>query len=221
MKELPKKDLLKETIIQNISHTRIATILKEEDINKLNKNELITKYIEKYENSEILGMWCHLIEVALRNKINQFFITNINEEWLDMIIKKEKIFKSYDLLSHDFIKAKEQSKTKTNDDIISKTYFATWCYILESTYNDIFYNKNGFSFVFGIEIKNKKEIEKTKKYIHNIRKKIRNRIFHYEIVIINDNIKEELDYIFEKLWKEKYENLIPKKYWLENLLTRK
>jgi len=117
-----------------------------------------------------------IIEVAFRNKINNFMM-NANSDWLS---NKDSLGSCYNLVEKTKKKLKKDNKVVSNASLVPELNFGFWVNLLSP-------HKTGFSFktkhlkkIFGKDF----SVSKSDLY-HKLQKVLdfRNRVFHYEKVL--------------------------------------
>lgn len=152
----------------------------------------INKYLDNMYAAQKIIPKLHIFEITLRNKIDRFFKSNINKNWLVLIHSNSfPIHMSpYALstLSKIVNELKKLKKPITNDNIISNITLGFWINLFSQNYITSYrkYNKHQCN-AFIREITGlQKTTNATEVLIHTELAEIRdfrNRVFHYERVI--------------------------------------
>ena len=177
------------------------------------KREIIDKYItearlsaygnmDEYRDNLLLSRRFYILlailEVALRNSINEHFAKKIGSDWLDdnhFLCKdaKRKISEAKNKLNH-------RHEPLTNDKIIAELNFGFWVGLFTQPY-EIYLRYEDLKKIFP-SIPSKKTTLITRRILlsklHLI-KTFRNRLFHYEKVINKPEYTNMEDKIFELL----------------------
>lgn len=148
---------------------------------------LLDRYIYNLKLSEALYPALSLVEIALRNRICTAIEKFINKDWLIKELEQQTILadKEYKKLLETEFKIKKSNKKVTNDRLISEMTFGFWVHLCTKAYKPKLWDKKGFfETVFPNYVSNNKlrEIAPIQKNLLNILR-LRNRIFHHEIII--------------------------------------
>lgn len=147
--------------------------LSQKNLSELFSSKRLSSYIsfdEYLSNIHVSQRYypeLHLIEISLRNKINEILLKNLGKNW---------ITNNSHIISND-----QQTKLKNglnHDDILANLTFGTWINILNQHYK--FFTDQDFSYVFNLS---KKQINHQYSKLCNelkVIKNFRNRVFHYE-----------------------------------------
>lgn len=167
----------------------------------------LDEYINNLQLSNKFYIPLSLIEIGLRNSLNEFFIIKIGKNWL---LDKNFIKPQLQIKINSSIKIlKQQNKDITQDNLIAELSFGFWVMLLKKPYQEYLRYKDLKKIFPNIGIENNKQINRhyffTK--INTIRL-FRNKVFHFDKIINKDeyeNIKDEmflvLQYFDSKLYK--------------------
>ena len=162
-----------------------------------NINIILQKYIYNLKLSEALYPALSLLEITLRNRICNAVEKLICKDWLIQELSKKNILndKEYHKLLEAANKLEKTGKKISNDRLISEMTFGFWVHLCTKSYKPKLWDKRGFfELVFPNYVNNGKL--RTISPIQNsllATLRLRNRIFHHEI-IINRNITPQEQY---------------------------
>ncbi len=153
---------------------------------------------EEYEQNIYLSQKYYILlsifEISLRNSIDSYFKVKISNDWLDNsflhVDTKQKIKEAKSKLL-------QRNELLSHDKIIAELSFGFWTSLFRKSYADMFRIKDIKTIFHNIPSKDKKIINRNilDKQLNHIRK-FRNRVFHYEKIINNQNylhIKDEIN----------------------------
>ena len=164
-------------IINGLSRARIQPYLALHATK--NDDNAIKCYIALQEISSHFFVILQLLEITLRNNINEAFLTHTkNSKWYESYPTSTE---SIDMVANAKKKATKDFKHKTvsynDDDVICRLTFGFWVYLFESRYRgDQFWQKN-IDHIF--QGRNKKKLS----YLFSEFQKantLRNRLYHHE-----------------------------------------
>ena len=149
---------------------------------------LLERYLYNIEVSKALYPILSILEISLRNRINEAIEKTIKQDWLMHEIHSQNI-----LLTGEFNKLqdakqkliKKGHKNFTKDDLIAELSLGFWIYLCGRKYkNTLWHKKDFFKTVFA-DYPNFSEFDKLGKItpILQLMLKLRNRVFHHEIVV--------------------------------------
>lgn len=145
---------------------------------KLNKNETDLDNLNRYLFNIALGQsfypLLNMLEICLRNKINNMFISDFGIDW----ITRNNFFDDKTLLKVNELvdQIKKRRKMITNNRLVSELTFGFWTSLLNNNYNILWQQKNRIGRVFnGLKM----DIRKINRELSIIRT-FRNRVFHFE-----------------------------------------
>lgn len=149
---------------------------------------LLERYLYNIEVSKALYPLLSLLEISLRNRINQAIEDTIQKDWLMKELNGQNI-----LLTGEFNKLqdakqkllKKGHKNFTKDDLIAELSLGFWIYLCGRKYKNTLWHKVGFFKTVFTDYPNFSEFDKLGKIspVLQLMLKIRNRIFHHEIII--------------------------------------
>lgn len=142
-------------------------------------------YLDNIVYSQTYYATLHLIEVALRNKMNAMLSTKLGNSWLsDSIIHSTFLYKdTIDILHNQIISIKKQKTNINHDDIVSNLTFGFWVSLFSRKYYKK-YSTTEIKTVFNVPrhaIANETKLLQISRELAVI-KNFRNRVFHYEKV---------------------------------------
>lgn len=148
----------------------------------------LERYLYNIELSKSLYPLLSILEISLRNRINQAIETTIQNDWLMKELNNQNI-----LLTGEFNKlqdAKQKLLKKghynfTKDDLIAELSLGFWVYLYGRKYKNSLWHKTGFFKTVFADYPNFSEFDKLGKITPTLQLmlKLRNRIFHHEIII--------------------------------------
>lgn len=149
---------------------------------------LLERYLYNIEVSKALYPLLSLLEISLRNRINQAIEDTIQKDWLMKELNGQNI-----LLTGEFNKLqdakqkllKKGHKNFTKDDLIAELSLGFWIYLCGRKYKNTLWHKVGFFKTVFTDYPNFSEFDKLGKIspVLQLMLKLRNRIFHHEIII--------------------------------------
>ena len=168
---------------------------------------ILKRYLYNIEVSKALYPLLSLLEISLRNSINNAIENTIKQNWLVEELKKQDILKDkeYKILKETEVKLARSRKTITAGNLIAELSLGFWVHLCTKKYKiRLWHTKDFFRQVFS-DYPNFSDFDKLTKIYPSLRLTldIRNRIFHHEIIINNpdgiencyEGIKTLLSYI--------------------------
>ncbi|MCH9844780.1 MAG: Abi family protein [Alphaproteobacteria bacterium] len=186
------------TILQEIiSEPRFASYLKHANDDA---NQAYQLYLHNLEVSSILYYNIHWVEIILRNAINVRLSQKIGEDWYQRIIRKEEQKQLDTILErhHEQQKKNHSIPDLSHDDIIAKLSFGFWAGLFKGKYQQLW--EHHLVYIFDTPEQELKRADINHQLWHL--NKIRNRIAHYEPVILSRTLpktEKEIDYIIKIL----------------------
>jgi len=153
---------------------------------------LITRYILNIKISQALYPILSIIEVYLRNAIDIMLQNIVDKDWLEKEITNQNLLFDYDYTKLNealkTLKKKYKSENITRGKIIAELNFGFWVNLCSRKYNPkIWTKKNAFKMVFpNFPNCQKEDIAIISSQLTKI-KNLRNRVFHYEPILKNNN----------------------------------
>lgn len=149
---------------------------------------ILERYLYNIEVSKALYPILSILEISLRNRINEAIEKTIKQDWLMLELNCQSI-----LLTGEFNKLqdakqkliKKGHKNFTKDDLIAELSLGFWIYLCGRKYKNTLWHKAGFFKTVFADYPNFSEFDKLGKISPTLQLmlKLRNRIFHHEIVI--------------------------------------
>ena len=178
-------DLKQENLINLFSKNRLKSY--KFDINDDN-SILLERYLFNIEVSKALYPLLSILEISLRNRLNQAIEEIIKQNWLVEELKLRDI-----LLPNEHKKLLDAKKKLINkghkniskDDLIAELSLGFWIHLCTKRYKTELWHKQGFFRKVFQDYPNFSEFDKLSKVfpILQLMLKLRNRIFHHEIII--------------------------------------
>ena len=176
---------LEENLVRLFSSNRLNSY-------KYNSNDSASIVLERYlyniEVSKSLYPLLSILEISLRNRINEAIEAVIMQNWLLKEINQQNI-----LLSNEHNKLLEAKQKLINkghknickDDLIAELSLGFWIHLCTKKYKTMLWHKQGFFRIVFADYPNFSEFDKLSKVfpILQLMLKLRNRIFHHEIII--------------------------------------
>ncbi len=187
----------KQELIEVITPIRLSVYGNDENLG-------LDNYIYNLKLSEAFYPALSLLEISLRNRICNAIDKIICKDWLFQELSKQHILanKEYQRLLATAQKIKKAGKKITNDRLISEMTFGFWVHLFTKTYRTRLWDKKGFfELVFPNYVNNGslREIAPIQNNLLTILR-LRNRIFHHEIIINgNKTPKEQYQIILDML----------------------
>lgn len=181
-----KLDTKSENLVFIFSEKRLnAYKFSNEDENSI----LLERYSYNIQISQAFYPILSILEVALRNKINDAIEQTLKPNWLLEEINKQDILrdKEYKILIAAKNKLERGNKSINKGHLMAELSFGFWIHLCTKSYKTkLWHTKNFFRTVFK-NYPNMAQFDKLS-YIYPVLKQsleIRNRIFHHEIIITN------------------------------------
>lgn len=171
------------------------------------------EYIENLKLSNEFYIPLSIVEVSLRNSLNNFFIDKIGENWLfnEKFIQPQLQYK----IDTAIKVLKQQDKNITQDNIIAELSFGFWIMLLKKPFQEYLRYKNLKEIFPNIIIE--KDIKVTRHYIFTKINKIRlfrNKVFHFDKIINKseyDSIKDDIYLIIKYFDNKLHDELMEKR----------
>lgn len=156
-------------IIKDLSDARFTPYLKNAGFNKKYAFNL---YLYNARLSKAFLFPLHILEVTLRNRMNEIFSTSFNEKWYECKAFRSGLSQeSLDALDRGIIRAKRPNK----EDIVATLTFDFWSNLFRPEYDRFVWQTNMKVLLPNTRL-TRKEFEKVIRKINDFR----NRIAHYE-----------------------------------------
>jgi len=149
---------------------------------------LLERYLYNIEVSKALYPILSILEISLRNRINEAIENIVQKDWLIKELNNQNI-----LLTGEFNKLqdakqkllKKGHRTFSQDDIIAELSLGFWVYLCGRKYKNTLWHKAGFFKTVFADYPNFSEFDKLGKItpILQLMLNLRNRVFHHEIII--------------------------------------
>ena len=156
---------------------------------------LIERYIYNLKLSEAFYPALSLLEITLRNKICNAIEKLICKDWLINELKIQNILenKEYQKLLDSANKIKKAGKTITNDRLVSEMTLGFWIHLCTKSYKPKLWDKKGFFELVFPNYTNNGQLRKIAPIQNNLLAilRLRNRIFHHEIIINGKQTPQE------------------------------
>lgn len=176
---------LEENLVKLFSPNRLNSYKYE---SKDDDSIALERYLFNIEVSKSLYPLLSLLEISLRNRINQAIEEVIKPDWLLKEINQQSI-----LLPNEHKKlldAKQKlinkgHKNISKNDIIAELSLGFWIHLCTKRYKTALWHKQGFFRIVFADYPNFSEFDKLSKVfpILQLMLKLRNRVFHHEIII--------------------------------------
>ncbi len=186
------------TLLQEIiSEPRFASYLKYADNDA---NQAYQLYLHNLEVSATLYYNIHWVEIILRNAINVRLSQKIGDDWYQKIIRKEEQKQLDTILERH----REQQKKNhfipdlSHNDIMAKLSFGFWAGLFKGKYQQLWEHHLVYIFDASAQELKRGDINHQLRHLN----KVRNRIAHYEPVILSGTLpktEKEIDYIIKIL----------------------
>lgn len=178
--------------------------MKESLINKFISNERFGSYnnIEEYNENLLFSKRAYIplsiLEVSLKNSINDLLTIQISEQWYEdeKFLTKDSIKKVNEAKSILFKRGDKITKSK----IIAELSFGFWVNLFKKPYASKLRTKELQKIFLNMPPKERKTINREVLYqeLNHIRN-FRNRVFHYEKVLNKDDFNNIFNEIYEVL----------------------
>ncbi|MBQ3310464.1 hypothetical protein IJG72_00145 [bacterium] len=179
--------ILENNLIDLFSNNRLTSY-------KFNDNDdnatILQRYLYNIEVSKSLYPLLSILEISLRNRINKAIEMVIQPEWLLKELNKQNILLPNEHKKLLDAKQKLSQKGHKNiykDDLIAELSLGFWIHLCTKRYKAALWHKKGFFRIVFADYPNFSEFDKLSKVfpILQLMLKLRNRIFHHEIIINN------------------------------------
>lgn len=152
---------------------------------------LLNEYIYNMQLSEALYPALSLLEVTLRNRICNAIETLIKKDWLINELQNRQILggKEHAKVVEAEKSIIQQGKKVTNDRLIAELTFGFWIHLCTKAYKPKLWDKKGFFesvFPNYVQPSGLRQIAPIQNNLRDILR-LRNRIFHHEIIIKGKN----------------------------------
>ena len=148
----------------------------------------LERYLYNIEVLKSLYPLLSILEISLRNRINQAIETVVKSNWLLNELNNQNI-----LLQNEYKKlldAKQKLLNKGHknictDDLIAELSLGFWIHLCTKRYKTVLWHRQGFFRTVFADYPNFSEFDKLSKVfpILQLMLKLRNRVFHHEIII--------------------------------------
>ncbi|MBO6087416.1 hypothetical protein J6P92_03615 [bacterium] len=148
----------------------------------------LERYLYNIEVLKSLYPLLSILEISLRNRINQAIETVVKSNWLLNELNNQNI-----LLPNEYKKlldAKQKLLNKGHknictDDLIAELSLGFWIHLCTKRYKTVLWHRQGFFRTVFADYPNFSEFDKLSKVfpILQLMLKLRNRVFHHEIII--------------------------------------
>lgn len=159
----------------------------------------LNEYIYNIKLSETFYPALSLLEVALRNRICNAVEKLLCKDWLVKELNNQNILgdKEYTKLIETANKIKKSGKQITNDRLISELTFGFWVHLCTKSYRPKLWDKKGFFEEVFPNYNNTGHLRQIAPIQNDLLSilRVRNRIFHHEIIINGNRTPEEYYYL--------------------------
>lgn len=177
-------EILQENLIALFSENRLKSYNFNCDDNAI----VLERYLYNIEVSKALYPLLSILEISLRNRINKAIERVIQADWLLKELQYQNI-----LLDNEYKKLLDAHKKLINkgyknigkDDLIAELSLGFWVHLCTKRYKTALWHKQDFFRTVFADYPNFSEFDKLRKVfpILQIMLKLRNRVFHHEIII--------------------------------------
>lgn len=177
-------EILQENLIALFSENRLKSYNFNCDDNAI----VLERYLYNIEVSKALYPLLSILEISLRNRINKAIERVIQTDWLLKELQYQNI-----LLDNEYKKLLDAHKKLINkgyknigkDDLIAELSLGFWVHLCTKRYKTALWHKQDFFRTVFADYPNFSEFDKLSKVfpILQIMLKLRNRVFHHEIII--------------------------------------
>ena len=182
-------------MINQVELLEIITPVRISAYGKESIDILIERYIYNLKLSEAFYPALSLLEITLRNKICNAIEKLICKDWLINELKIQNILenKEYQKLLDSANKIKKAGKTITNDRLVSEMTLGFWIHLCTKSYKPKLWDKKGFFELVFPNYTNNGQLRKIAPIQNNLLAilRLRNRIFHHEIIINGKQTPQE------------------------------
>lgn len=215
-------------IIDNISEDRLSSY-KYDSNNSINL--IIDRYIYNVQISESFYPVLSALEIALRNRLYNAVASLKGNNWLIEEINTQNILSDNerDILLEAYKKLNVKKKTLTTGAIIAELTFGFWINLCKKSYKNSLWDKQGFFDSVFPDFDgyfSSPTWDKTKVIFPELKEilRLRNRIFHHEIIINNkngiENCYDKTHRVLYSLSKE-YAEIFEKSFRFKDLIKQK
>lgn len=179
------KNSLEVNLVDLFSSKRLSSY--KYDVNDTDAIAL-ERYLYNIELSKSLYPLLSILEISLRNRINQAIEFVFQDNWLVKELNQQNI-----LLPNEhkkLLEAKQKLLNKNHknigkDDLIAELSLGFWIHLCTKRYKTALWHRQGFFRTVFADYPNFSEFDKLSKVFPtlNLMLKLRNRIFHHEIII--------------------------------------
>ena len=176
---------LENNLVNLFSSNRLSSY--KYDINDTDSIAL-ERYLFNIEVSKSLYPLLSILEISLRNRINQAIENTTQKDWLMKELNSQNILQTGEFNKLQDAKQKllkKGHKNFTKDDLIAELSLGFWIYLCGRKYKNTLWHKAGFFKTVFADYPNFSEFDKLGKISPSLQLmlKLRNRIFHHEIII--------------------------------------
>lgn len=148
----------------------------------------LERYLFNIEVSKSLYPLLSILEISLRNRINQAIENTIQKDWLMKELNSQNILQTGEFNKLQDAKQKllkKGHKNFTKDDLIAELSLGFWIHLCTKRYKTALWHKQGFFRILFADYPNFSEFDKLSKVFPTLQLmlKLRNRVFHHEIII--------------------------------------
>lgn len=178
-------NVLEENLTDLFSSIRLSSYKYDDnDTNSI----ILDRYLYNIELSKSLYPLLSILEISLRNRINKALDTVIMSDWLLKEAAQQNV-----LLANEhkkLIEAKQKlinkgHKNFSKDDLTAELSLGFWIHLCTKRYKTALWHKQGFFRIVFADYPNFAEFDKLSRIfpLLQLMLKIRNRVFHHEIII--------------------------------------
>lgn len=163
------------------------------------------EYRQNIYLSEKYYILLSILEISLRNSVDEYFKRYISKDWLsNKILHRDTLYRIKEAENKIF----QRKEVLSHDKLIAELSFGFWTSLFRKSYSNMMRTKDIKQIFPNIPNKNEKIINRNilDKKLNHIRK-FRNRIFHYEKIInkkeyenIENDIYELLEYFDREIY---------------------
>ena len=182
---------MRTTLEDNLVNLFSSNRLNSYKFTNFDDNSLaLERYLYNIELSKSLYPLLSILEVSLRNRINQAIETILQKDWLLSELEQQNIllFNEHKKLLDAYSKLLNKGhKNICTDDIIAELSLGFWIHLCTKKYKTILWHQKGFFRIVFADYPNFSEFDKLSRVfpLLQLMLKLRNRIFHHEIIINN------------------------------------
>ena len=177
-------DIFQENLIALFSNNRLKSYKFDNDDNTI----ALERYLYNIEVSKALYPLLSILEISLRNRVNKAIETVIQSDWILKELQQQDI-----LLDNEHKKLLEAKKKLINkgrnniskDDLVAELSLGFWIHLCTKRYKTALWHRQGFFRIVFADYPNFSEFDKLSKVfpLLQLMLKLRNRVFHHEIII--------------------------------------